>query len=74
MPPKPFLLYGAGALPPLKASSSVFAPFTAGTPKLSAAWPERKLTIPILKSSAAAVPAMLSAIKLAAEMAVSFFH
>src|SRR4051794_17101766 len=58
MPPKPGLLYGAGAPPLLKASTSTLAPLTAGMPKLSAAWPERKLTMPILNvSCACAAPA-----------------
>src|SRR5436190_24082769 len=58
MPPKPVLLYGAGAAPLLKASTSTLAPLTAGMPKLSAAWPERKLTMPILNvSCACAAPA-----------------
>src|SRR5687767_2086021 len=53
MPPKPTLLYGAGALPALNASITTLAPLTAGMPKLSAAWPDRKLTMPILKVSCA---------------------
>src|SRR5450432_334298 len=53
MPPKPVLLYGAGAAPLLKASTSTLAPLTAGMPKLSAAWPDRKLTMPTLKVSCA---------------------
>src|SRR4051812_4465831 len=52
-PPKPTLLYGAGACPLLKASITTLAPLTAGTPKLSAAGPERKLTTPSLKVSCA---------------------
>jgi hypothetical protein len=46
MPPKPTLLYGAGAAPLLNASITTLPPFTAGTPKLSAAGPDRKLTMP----------------------------
>src|SRR5678816_4099785 len=58
MPPKPVLLYGAGAAPLLNASTRTLAPLTAGMPKLSAAWPERKLTMPTLKVSwAGAAPA-----------------
>jgi hypothetical protein len=45
-------------VPLLKASSTTLAPLTAGTPKLSAAGPERKLTMPSLKVSCAdALPA-----------------
>src|SRR5687767_4829800 len=55
MPPKPTLLYGAGALPALNASITTLAPLTAGMPKLSAAWPDRKLTMPTLKVSCACV-------------------
>src|SRR6187397_1041598 len=56
MPPKPVLLYGAGAAPLLNASTRTLAPFTAGMPKLSAAWPDRKLTMPILNVSCACAP------------------
>src|SRR5512140_3860585 len=35
---------------------TTLAPLTAGMPKLSAAWPERKLTMPILKVSWACAP------------------
>ena len=45
-----------GPMPTLMASApasmSALAPFTAGTPKLSAAWPDRKLTMPTLNSCA----------------------
>src|SRR5213592_880879 len=57
MPPKPGLLYGAGAAPLLKASITTLAPLTAGMPKLSAAWPDRKLTMPSLNVSCACAPA-----------------
>src|SRR5215207_220399 len=67
MPPKPVLLYGAGAAPLLKASTSTLAPLTAGMPKLSAACPERKLTMPTLKvSCAATLPAHRAAAAAAA--------
>src|SRR5450432_4345280 len=56
MPPKPVLLYGAGAAPLLKASTRTLAPLTAGMPKLSAAWPDRKLTMPTLNVSCAVAP------------------
>src|SRR5689334_5018173 len=57
MPPKPVLLYGAGAAPLLKASTTTLAPLTAGMPKLSAACPERKLTMPSLNVSCACAAA-----------------
>src|SRR6185295_2899238 len=59
-PPKPVLLYGAGAAPLLNASTSTLAPLTAGMPKLSAAWPERKLTMPTLNVSCAEAAPMAS--------------
>src|SRR5689334_7828197 len=58
MPPKPGLLYGAGAAPLLKASITTLAPLTAGMPKLSAACPDRKLTMPSLKVSCACAAAV----------------
>src|SRR5436190_16194212 len=72
MPPKPGLLYGAGAVPLLKASSTTLAPLTAGMPKLSAAWPERKLTTPSLKVSCADAGAAANAPATATAMAMRF--
>ena len=43
-------------LPLLNASIITLAPLTAGMPKLSAAWPDRKLTMPSLKVSCACAP------------------
>ena len=53
MPPKPFLLYGAGTVPALSASMRTLPPLAAGTPKDSAAGPDRKVTMPSLKVSCA---------------------
>jgi hypothetical protein len=61
MPPKPGLLYGAGAAPLLKASITTLAPLTAGMPKLSAACPDRKLTMPSLNVSWACAAAVQKA-------------
>ena len=59
IPPKPRWSYGAGRFPPsFSISISSLPPFHAGTPKLSAAPPERKVTMPILNVSSAACAAI----------------
>src|SRR3954451_17285078 len=63
MPPKPTLSKGAGAAPLLNWSMTYWAPLRAGTPKLSAAGPDRNVTMPRLKlSSAEAGMATLNAV------------
>ena len=57
-PPKPFESYGAGSLPALIASATIFAPFIAGIPNGPAAPPVKKLgTAIVIASFASAEPA-----------------
>ena len=49
IPPKPFLLYGAGTFPSFNNLINNLPPFHAGTPNGSAAGPDKNVTTPSLK-------------------------
>src|SRR5919204_592897 len=52
-PPRPFSLYGAGALPAFISSITNSAEFFSGTPNGAAAGPDRNVTMPIFTGSCA---------------------
>ena len=52
VPPRPTVLYGAGALPALSASMTISAPLRLGTPNGLAAGPLRNVTMPSLIGAA----------------------